>query len=59
MNITAEEWTLLQDEKLTPESLVSRLLNESPTADNFVRGMQDIEHLLTEEHERSKRITED
>jgi hypothetical protein len=59
MNITEDQWTPEEDEELTPESLVSRLLNESPTLENFVRGMQDMDYLLTEEYERGKRITKD
>ena len=59
MNITAEEWTPLEDEELTTESLVSRLLNQSPCLDNFVKGLEDIEYLLTEEYERGKRTTQD
>ena len=54
MNITAEEWTPLEDEELTTESLVSRLLNQSPTMENFVKGLEDIEDLLTEAIEKSK-----
>ena len=59
MNITAEEWTPLEDEELTTESLVSRLLNQSPCLDNFVKGLEDIELLLQEEYERGKRTTQD
>ena len=59
MNITAEEWTPLEDEELTTESLVSRLLNQSPTMENFVKGLEDIELLLQEEYERGKRTTQD
>ena len=54
MNITDEQWTPLEDEELTTESLVSRLLNQSPSLDNFVRGLEDIEYLLTEAIEKSK-----
>jgi hypothetical protein len=54
MNITAEEWISLEDEELTTESLVSRLLNQSPTMENFVKGLEDIEYLLTEAIEKSK-----
>ena len=59
MNITAEEWTPLEDEELTTESLVSRLLNQSPCLGNFVKGLEDIELLLQEEYERGKRTTQD
>ena len=59
MNITAEEWTPLEDEELTTESLVSRLLNQSPTMENFVKGLEDIEYLLMEEYERGKTVIQD
>lgn len=58
MNITDEQWTPLEDEELTTESLVSRLLNQSPSLDNFVRGLEDIEYLLTEAVEKSKQSIE-
>lgn len=49
MNITAEEWTPEEmEEDLTPESLVSRLLNQSPTLDNYIRGMESMQILLEE-----------
>lgn len=54
MNITNEQWSPEEDEDLTPESLVSRLLNECATEGNFVRGMQDIEYLLQEAVDKSK-----
>jgi len=59
MNITAEEWTPMEDSELTLESLVSRLLNEVPSVDNFTRGMQDMEYLLQEAYDRGKQVTED
>ena len=59
MNITDEQWTPMEDEELTTESLVSRLLNQSPSLDNFVRGLEDMETLLQEGYERGKRTTQD
>lgn len=49
MNITTKKWTPEEmEEDLTPESLVSRLLNQSPTLDNYIRGMESMQILLEE-----------
>ena len=56
MNITEDQWTPMEDEELTPESLVSKLLNASPTVENYIKGIDDITILLREEYERGIRI---
>ena len=48
------DWTPEQDDELTPESLVSRLLNQAPTVDNFIRGVESLEILLMEAVDKSK-----
>ena len=59
MNMTEEQWTPLWDEELTTESLVSRLLNQSPTLDNYLRGVESMQILLMEEYERGKSSIQD
>jgi hypothetical protein len=59
MNITAEEWTPEEDEELTTESLVSKLLNASPTLDNYLKGVESMQILLQEEYERGKSSIQD
>lgn len=54
MNITDEQWTPLEDEELTTESLVSKLLNASPTLDNYLKGVESMQILLQAEYERGR-----
>lgn len=52
MNITDEQWTQEEEDELTVESLVSKLLNASPTLDNYLKGVESMQILLQAEYER-------
>jgi hypothetical protein len=54
MNITDEQWTQEEEDELTVESLVSKLLNASPTLDNYLKGVESMQILLQEEVDKYK-----
>lgn len=54
MNITDEQWTQEEEDELTVESLVSKLLNASPTLDNYLKGVESMQILLQAEYERGR-----